>query len=122
MLNRDDVDVDVSGLRFVQTNADGDELIFETRLWAGGSRPTSDMPGGDCFEVLKDTDTGSVGAPPDYCGRRHAWARVSFIRWFWVSDDAEATFDVMRGDALLATCPVSDGSTVECAVDVRRGP
>jgi len=123
LLNRSYVDVDVSGLRFVQTNADGDELVFETRLWAGGSRPTSDLPGGDCFEVLKDTQVGVVGDPPDYCGRRHAWARVSFVRWFWLSSDADATFEVRRGDALLATCPVKeDGAEAECPVDVRRGP
>jgi hypothetical protein len=106
----------------VQTTADGDDLIFESRLWAGGSRPTSDLPGGNCFEVLKDTEVGTVGPPPDYCGKRHAWARVSPLRWFWLSDIPDATFEVRRGDAVLATCLVSTGSATECAVDVHRGP
>jgi hypothetical protein len=97
-------------------------LVFESRLWSGGSRPTSDLPAGDCFEVLKDTSTASVGDPPDYCGKRHAWARVSFLRWFWISSASDATFEVRRGDALLATCPVSTGGAAECAVDVRPGP
>jgi serine/threonine protein kinase len=122
LLNRSEADVDVSGLTYVQTSADGDDLIFESRMWAGGSRPTSDLPGGDCFEVLKDTEVGVVGAPPDYCGKRHAWARVSFVRWFWLNDSSDATFEVRRGDAMLATCPVSTGSTTECAIDVHRGP
>lgn len=122
LLNRSQNDVDVSGLTYVQTTADGDDLIFESRLWAGGSRPTSDLPGGDCFEVLKDTDVGAVGPAPEYCGKRRAWARVSPLRWFWVSEDSAATFEVRRGDAVLATCPVTTGESVECAVDVHRGP
>ena len=122
LLNRSEADVDVSGLTYIQTTAEGDDLIFESRLWAGGSRPTSDLPAGNCFEVLKDTEVGTVGATPDYCGKRHAWARVSFMRWFWLSDNPDAIFEVRRGDAVLATCPVSTGSATECAVDVHRGP
>ncbi|MEO8611707.1 MAG: protein kinase [Chloroflexota bacterium] len=122
LLNRSQQDVDVSGLTYVQTAINGDDLIFESRFWAGGSRPTSDLPGGNCFEVLKDTDVGTVGPPPDYCGKRHAWARVSVVRWFWLSDDPNVTFEVRRGDAVLAICPVSTGSATECAVDVHRGP
>jgi serine/threonine protein kinase len=122
LLNRSEADIDVSGLTYIQTTAEGDELIFESRLWAGGSRPTSDLPAGNCFEVLKDTEVGTVGAPPDYCGKRHAWARVSYIRWFWLSDSPDVTFEVRRGDAVLATCPVSTGSATECAIDVHRGP
>lgn len=115
LFNRSDQRVDVNGLTFVQTEPDGDELIFETRRWNSGSRPTSDLPPGDCFQVFKDT--GDIAEPPDYCGARHAWSRVSFIRWFWLSDDPDATFEVRRGDRVLAVCSIAAG---ECAVDVRR--
>ncbi len=110
--NRSERTVDVSGLTFVQTTAKGQQLVYESNRWAGGSRPVNALPAGDCFQVYRD-DLPDVDKP-DYCGRRHAWARVSFIRWFWTSDDPQARFEVRRGATVLATCAIGEQT---CAFD-----
>jgi hypothetical protein len=109
--------VDVSGLTFVQTKSDGTELVFESERWEGGSRPPASLPSGDCFEVLKDSNFFDESDATEGCGTRHAWSRVSFPRWFWVSEDAVAVFEVRRGNLVLATCPISAG---ECVLDIPR--
>jgi serine/threonine protein kinase len=113
LLNQSGEEVDVSGLTFIQVAADGAELVFDTERWEGGSRSPASLPPGDCFEVLKDSDF--TNDTPEYCGTRHAWSRVTFPRWFWVSDDVAAVFQVRRGDTLLATCLISAG---ECTLNV----
>lgn len=110
--NRSKRTVDVSGLTFVQTTARGQRLVYESNRWAGGSRPVSALPAGDCFQVYRD-DLPNMDKP-DYCDRRHAWARVSFIRWFWTSDDPQARFEVRRGATVLATCAIGEQT---CAFD-----
>ncbi len=115
LLNRSSEDVDVSGLLFVQIQSDGTELDFESSRWNSGTRPTTALPPGSCFEVL--TNTGNLLDPSELCDARYAWSRVSFIHWFWISDDSTAVFEVRRGNTVLAVCPISTG---ECTIDVHR--
>jgi hypothetical protein len=52
--------------------------------------------------VLKDTEVGVVGAPPDYCGKRHA--KRGFICPLVLVEQAWMPRLGAPGDA-LATCP-----------------
>ncbi|NWG16428.1 MAG: protein kinase [Chloroflexi bacterium] len=113
LLNRSGGTVNVSGLTFVQTRADGSRLTFESRRWEGGSRPTYSLTSGDCFQVFR-SDLGQI-AKPDECRIRHSWESVTFPRWFWISSQPDATFEVRRGDEVLAVCPIAAG---ECAFDL----
>ena len=115
LLNRSSEDVDVSGLLFVQVQPDGTELDFKSSRWNNGTRPTTALPPGSCFEAL--TNTGNLLDPSELCDARYAWSRVSFIHWFWMSDDPTAVFEVRRGNKVLAVCSISAG---ECTVDVHR--
>lgn len=112
LLNRSDSRVDVSNLEFVQVKADGSTLVFDSQRWEGGTQPTYDLRAGNCFQVQRN-DISHLVAPDD-CDRQ-SWARVSFPRWFWTSDDPQAVFEVRRGDELLATCQISAG---ECALNL----
>ncbi|MBL8154742.1 MAG: protein kinase [Anaerolineae bacterium] len=116
LLNRSERAVDVSGLRFVQTAANGSTLEFETRFWEGGSRPTDSLPPSGCFQVQRN-DIALVDAP-SVCAERHAWSRVSFPRWFWLSAAPDATFEVRRRGIVLAVCPIDAGI---CAFDPEGG-
>jgi serine/threonine protein kinase len=107
LLNRSEQFVDVSGLTFVQTAPNDSTLEFESRFWEGGSRPTDALPPGGCFQVQRN-DIALVDPPPD-CAERHAWSRVSFPRWFWLSDAPGATFEVRRAGTVLAVCPIDAG-------------
>lgn len=111
LLNRSSQPVDVSGLTFVQIRPNGSTLEFETARWSGGNRPTTALPAGECFQVQRN-DIAQLDKP-DFCDLQ-SWSRVSFPRWFWRSDDTAATFEVRRGDTVLATCAVSAG---ECALE-----
>ncbi len=115
LVNISDEEVDVNNLDFVQQTADGRTLRFQSSRLAGGSRSPAELPPGDCFQ-LWTFDDGLV-AQPDYCGVRHAWRQVGFTREFWISDLPEATFEVWRGEDVLAECRISAG---ECLVDVLR--
>lgn len=115
LLNQSNETVDVSGLIFVQSTADRD-LTFESRLWNGGSRPTDALPAGACFGIVRDD--GDRTDTPNYCTARHALWQASFARWFWISDDPTATFEVQRDGVVLATCRIADG---ECSFDPTGG-
>ncbi|MBI5668310.1 MAG: serine/threonine protein kinase [Chloroflexi bacterium] len=110
LLNRSNRRVNVSGLEFVQVRADGSKLVFDSQRWEGGTRSTRALPARNCFQVQRN-DIAQL-AEPDYC-ELQSWARVSFPRWFWTSDDPDAVFEVQREGVVLATCPVSAG---ECAL------
>jgi hypothetical protein len=110
LINRSKADVDVSNLTFVQTDTQGTTLNFESARWEQGNRPITALPPGDCFQVMRD-DTSRVEKPLG-CGSQQAWSRVSFPHWFWISDEPQATFTVVRGDQVLATCTIEAG---ECA-------
>lgn len=109
--NRSSAEVNVSRLTFIQIKPDGSEVTFESRLWDEGSRPTSQLAPGGCFQVW--TTDFALLDQPDYCDSRQGWAQTSFIHWFWVSTDPDATFEVRRGDTLLATCRIGAG---ECSL------
>jgi serine/threonine protein kinase len=114
LLNRSKVNVDVSAWVFVQALPSGAKLTFEARRWDNGaSRPTTALPPGNCFMVW--TNTGNEVETPDDCTKRSSWQAVGQTRWFWVSTDASATFEVRKGDAVLATCSILAG---ECSVTV----
>jgi serine/threonine protein kinase len=116
LVNRSDENVDVSGLLFVQTTDSGAQLSFRSDLWENGTRPTWSLTPGDCFQVWQ---LESPELPvPDSCSFRHSWRAVASPRWFWLSDDPSATFEVRRGTSVLATCPVNVG---ECMVDLSEG-
>lgn len=101
--------VNISGLLFIQRSPGGDRAFFAD-LWAGGSRPVWALPSGDCFQVwrieLPERDL------PAGCEVRHAWRSIASQRWFWLSDDPSATFEVRRGDEVLATCRVNIGTCI----------
>ena len=115
LVNISDEEVDVNNLDFVQQTADGRTLRFQSSRLAGGSRSPAELPPGDCFQ-LWTFDDGLV-EQPDYCDVRHAWRQVGFTREFWISDLPEATFEVRRGEDVLAECRISAG---ECLIDVLR--
>jgi hypothetical protein len=105
--------VDVSGLVFAQVSASGLELSFRSDQWSGGTRPPGALPPGDCFQVW--TNRYSEWPMPEVCRTRHAWRAVAPSRWFWISDQADAIFEVRRGGEVLATCFIADGF---CAIDL----
>ncbi|MCB9457397.1 MAG: serine/threonine protein kinase [Anaerolineaceae bacterium] len=111
--NRSEHDVDVSRLTFIQAVDEGDDIEFVSRMWAGGTRSTSALSPGDCFQVWR-MDYAFLEQPA-YCGTRHAWSQVAFPRWFWISDNPDTTFEVQRGGIVLAVCRVGDG---ECALNL----
>ncbi|HLU11750.1 MAG TPA: hypothetical protein VK003_18895, partial [Oceanobacillus sp.] len=113
LVNRSDINVDVSGLQFVQVTASGSQLSFRSDQWENGTRPVWSLTPGDCFQLWQiDMPEQPV---PDFCGFRHAWRAVASPRWFWMSSDPNATFEVRRGTTVLATCPVNEG---ECEIDL----
>jgi len=116
--NRSGDVIDVSGLTFIQAVAGGERLSFESDDWDGGSQPPNTLPPGDCFQVWTTTITTATLPRPADCGTRHAWREAAPPRWFWISDDPAATFEVRRADDILATCMVGAG---ECLVSLQPG-
>ncbi len=114
LYNRSEDNVDVSNLLFAQTSADGREMTFQSTRWGGGSRDPNSLPSGDCFQVWTFND-GLLEQPED-CNVRHAWRQVGPTREFWLSDVAGASFEVRRGDEVLAECVISTGV---CSFDVQ---
>jgi serine/threonine protein kinase len=112
LVNRSPTTVDVSNLTFVQIDANGNTLDFDSSRWDEGTRPTYALQEGDCLQVMRD-DLPTLDKPEN-CGSRQAWSRVSFPHWFWISSDPAATFEVKRGDMVVATCQISAG---QCAFD-----
>ncbi len=116
--NRSGDVIDVSGLTFIQAVAGSERLSFESDDWDGGSQPPNTLPPGDCFQVWTTTIATATLPRPADCGTRHAWREAAPPRWFWISDDPAATFEVRRADDILATCVVGAG---ECLVSLQPG-
>lgn len=112
LMNLSDSRINVSGWSFVQTKSDGSTLIFESQRWENGITSTRALDAGECFQVQRN-DIGQLDSP-DYCDQQ-SWSRVSFPRWFWTSDDSDASFEVRRNDKVLATCTISTG---ECGISL----
>lgn len=113
LLNDSTEPVNIRDLIFSQPVAEGRPLEFPTQRWDGGSAPLEAVPPGDCFQVY--TTNVVVGDTPSMCMVRHKWDQASAPRWFWISDDPDALFEVRRGETILGECRVGDG---ECVVDV----
>jgi serine/threonine protein kinase len=103
LYNGTNAPVDVSGLTFVQVTSAGDERSFLSDRWDRAAA----LLASDCLQVWRD----GVAQPPEpgYCDSLLSWQIVTSPRWFWVSDDPNATFRVRRGDQVLAECRVGDG-------------
>lgn len=100
--------VDLSNLQFVQTTPDG-SLTFRSNLWGNAEALQPQA----CFQIW--TNHYLELPAPDYCQIRQSWRSVSFVRWFWLSDDPNASFEVRRGDHVLARCAISAGA---CALNL----
>jgi serine/threonine protein kinase len=111
--NPGDDSLDLSGLTFVSEDEDGDSLIFDADVWVGSSQNAGELQPGNCFMVWRNV-LSELDAP-DYCSKKDAWWAVGSPRWFWVSDDPAATFEIRRDEDVLATCAISDG---ECVVEL----
>jgi len=116
LLNISDEPVDVSGLVFEQARADGFVHRFEAVEWDRYIRASSAyLEAENCLQLL----TGSAPAPePDdeRCPRLAGFFRSNVERrYFWRSDDADASFTVRLGERTLATCAIADG---ECRFTV----
>ncbi len=110
LINTSTKRLDVSPLVFQQERSDGTVLRYEARLWERSdiaAEPAA-MPGRSCFQLV--TINGSnlrIGTAdcPFFLG----FYRTTFpARYFWLSDDPEATFTVSVPGLSqpLATCPV----------------
>ncbi|MCB9450156.1 MAG: serine/threonine protein kinase [Anaerolineaceae bacterium] len=111
--NRSDRIMDVSRLTFTQAVADSTDLVFSSRMWLDGNKPTSALPAGDCFQIWRTEF--ALRDQPDYCDFRQGWSQVAYPRWFWVSDNPDTLFEVRRDDMVLAVCRVGDS---ECALEL----
>ena len=111
--NPTDRTVDVSNLQFMQAPAGASPLLFRSNVWRD---PTRLQPKA-CFQVW--TDRYIDLRAPDICQERQSWQAVSFVRWFWLSEQPAAVFEVRRGDNVLARCRVLDGT---CTVRLPEGP
>lgn len=113
LLNDSSEPVNIRSIVFSQALAEGRPLEFSTQRWDGGSAPLEAVPPGGCFQVY--TTNVVVGDAPPMCTVRHKWDQASAPRWFWISDDPDALFDVRRGETVLGECRVGDG---ECVVNL----
>ncbi|MFN8374148.1 MAG: hypothetical protein U0694_14885 [Anaerolineae bacterium] len=83
----------------------------------------SNFRSGDCLQVWT-SDFNQLAEVERVCPNRQGWRQLVDARLFWISDEANATFEVRRGTSrVLAVCPVSPAAGTadfefECAVDV----
>jgi serine/threonine protein kinase len=106
--NQSRAEADLSGVIFVQpASGSRGDITFALDQLTGGSAPVYALPAGDCFALWRiDLPMQPV---PDVCGRRHAWRELGSPRWFWISTSAGATFEVRRGEDVLAVCSIAAG-------------
>ena len=113
LFNDAQVAADVGGLVFVLIAPNGEEIRLAAYQWASAGATLHALPPKDCFQLW--TLGFSQMVKPDYCEARQAWRAVGAPRWFWISTEPDMTFQVRRGDAVLAVCSVDGG---ECVVDL----
>ena len=122
LFNRDNGEtVNISVLHFIQTASDGTTIEFDATEWPSSSLRSMRPEG--CYQVwTNDFRTLPADEPPaDVCLTRLGMFGTN--RTFWISDDPNATFEVLRGSDVLAVCPASRPGTfseTRCAIDVRR--
>jgi len=111
LLNISDEPIDVSDLVFEQTGADGSVRSFEAAEWDRYiSTSSAYLEEESCLQLL----TGSAPPPEpdeDNCPRLAGFFRSNVERrYFWRSDNADASFTVRLGEVTLATCAIGDGT------------
>jgi serine/threonine protein kinase len=122
--NRDDLTVNIKGLRFVQTLPDTNTITFGTDDFTNNNRLLESFKSGDCFQAWTN-NFSRLPSVDAVCPRRQGFRQVRANLQFWLSDVPGATFDIYRDDELLGTCPASPRSDTisefqfECAVDIR---
>ena len=114
------VEIDISDLTFVRQD-DDEAIIFEASEW-DSPRLDGMRSRLDCFQVLslRFTSLPTDEYPLEIC--RFVQGVMQTPRTFWINSVQDATFDVMRNDTVLATCPVVSSSyrgEVYCEVELR---
>lgn len=104
LVNTGENPLSASGLIFQQ----GD-LRYTSDTWNNGN-PLGNLASGECVHVW--TTSVRYLPSPSECDKRLRWRQSSKLYWFWLGDSG-ATFDVLRGDAVVATCAIDAG---ECAI------
>ncbi|MEP6988569.1 MAG: protein kinase, partial [Chloroflexota bacterium] len=114
LLNQGKGNVNVANLTFVQVSTSSGAPQFTTQEWSSiSNRSISALQPGDCLQVIRnDRFLSASNTKPVYCDFVQAWRQISTRRLFWVSTEADATFEVRRGSAVLATCSIKAG---ECS-------
>ncbi|MBI1281033.1 MAG: protein kinase [Anaerolineaceae bacterium] len=116
LFNRGKTNVNVTNLTFILNTTSSNPPQFTSQEWAASStRSFAALQPGECLQVIRnDRFLSASTTKPDYCEFVQAWRQISIRRVFWVSTDANATFEVKRGSGVLATCMISAG---ECTFD-----
>ena len=110
LINRSGHTIDIRGWKFVQSSEFG-EISFLATQWQTALLSTVQPE--SCFMIWRNSLSGGADTP-DYCVNREAWFAAGTNRRFWISDEADATFEVHAADGtVLATCPVNEG---ECEI------
>jgi serine/threonine protein kinase len=125
LLNRSEESVDISDLYFVRTDEADQNYQFASNDWTNDST-LGNFRSLDCLQVWT-SDFTFLEEDLSICRNRQGWRQLNTARLFWVSDEADATFEIRRGTSrVLATCPASPSSGTadfeyECTVDVSSG-
>ncbi len=124
--------IDISDLSFVQNAGTEAEIRFNATQWTAGG--TDSVRPADCYQVWKPDYTELVrnDYPTDICNWRQGFGPTQHT--FWLSTEAGTTFQVYRGEELLATClavrPVDSidfvergerGTEMSCLADLTPG-
>ncbi len=123
LVNVSDGALDIRGLVFEQTPADGPARLFRASAW--DREGVADWPGsmraGGCYQVVTRTATQTQ---PDraLCPEFLGFVRLdSDLRYFWGAGSADATFTVRLVGVVspLAVCDIAAG---ECGVYLEAAP
>lgn len=112
LTNLTDDALDLSGITFTQTLANGSLRQFRADRWTFGSFNIGQLPAGDCVQVWSDTFSNI-----DLRGecRRSSGFAIPTDTWFWQRTTTGAVFIVRRGATVLATCTIAAG---ECRFSI----
>ncbi len=106
ILNRlPNFNINISQLTFVTTDENGDLINFyQASDFVEGDLNNVRPAARDCYQLYAQGYLLPVAEdyPAEICTSRQAWARVR--NTFWTSDTPGQTFQVRRGNDLIATC------------------
>ena len=115
VVNTGDVEVSLLGLAFVSRDAAMRVSRFESVSWEKEARS---LAPGECVQLVYGLDREPLR--PAGCERLRSWRATRLAdQLFWHSDQADATFNVFQGSALLAVCPSRAGA---CAFELEARP